>query len=74
MHPTPCHDASHVRCAGARVMPGVRSLESAAPILRVFRGGALERPNKRMHATRDTRDVINLYLAGGRVMPGVRAA
>jgi len=25
MHPTPHHDASHVRCAGARVMPGVMS-------------------------------------------------
>ena len=24
MHPTPLHAASHVRCAGARVMPGVR--------------------------------------------------
>jgi hypothetical protein len=23
MHPTPHHEASHVRCAGARVMPGV---------------------------------------------------
>jgi hypothetical protein len=28
--------------------------------------------NKRMHATRDTRDVIEFYLAGGRVMPSVR--
>jgi hypothetical protein len=28
-------------------------------------------PNKRMHATRDTSDVINLHLAGGRVMRGV---
>jgi hypothetical protein len=28
--------------------------------------------NKRMHATRDTTDVINLQLAGGRVMRGVR--
>ena len=24
MHPTSRHEASHVRCAGARVMPGVR--------------------------------------------------
>jgi hypothetical protein len=24
MHPTPHHGPSHVRCAGARVMPGVR--------------------------------------------------
>ena len=28
-------------------------------------------PNKRMHATRDTSDVIDLKLAGGRVMRGV---
>jgi hypothetical protein len=28
--------------------------------------------NKRMHATRDTRDVIKRNLAGGRVMRGVR--
>jgi hypothetical protein len=26
MHPTPHHGASHVRRAGARVMPGVRAL------------------------------------------------
>jgi hypothetical protein len=26
MHPTPLHDVSHVRCVGARVMPGVRRL------------------------------------------------
>jgi hypothetical protein len=26
MHPTPHHAASHVRCAGARVMPGVRRI------------------------------------------------
>ena len=26
MHPTPPHGASHVRCVGARVMPGVRLL------------------------------------------------
>jgi hypothetical protein len=50
----------------------VRSLESAAPILRAFRGGALERPNKRMHATRDTTDVMLRLGAGGRVMRGVR--
>src|SRR5215210_8008829 len=29
-------------------------------------------PNKRMHATRDTSVVIELYGAGGRVMRGVR--
>ena len=29
-------------------------------------------PNKRMHATRDTKDVIKRHLAGGRVMRGVR--
>ena len=29
------------------------------------------RPNKRMHATRDTQAVINLHRAGGRVMRGV---
>lgn len=29
-------------------------------------------PNKRMHATRDTTDVINPQLVGGRVMRGVR--
>ena len=29
------------------------------------------RSNKRMHATRDTRDVIKRNLAGGRVMRGV---
>jgi hypothetical protein len=28
--------------------------------------------NKRMHATRDTRDVVERDLAGGRVMRGVR--
>jgi hypothetical protein len=44
--------------AGRRVMRSVRSLESAAPRLSAFRGGALERPNKRMHATRDTMVVI----------------
>ena len=26
MHPTPHHEASHVRRVGARVMPGVRHL------------------------------------------------
>jgi hypothetical protein len=26
MHPTPHHEHSHVRCVGARVMPGVRLL------------------------------------------------
>ena len=30
-------------------------------------------PNKRMHATRDTRDVINSKGLGGRVMRGVRS-
>jgi len=28
MHPTPLQRASHVRCVGARVMPGVRLLLS----------------------------------------------
>jgi hypothetical protein len=32
------------------------------------------RPNKRMHATADTWDVINSKGAGRRVMRGVRAA
>ena len=27
MHPTPHHGASHVRCTGARVMPGVRCFQ-----------------------------------------------
>ena len=26
LHPTPHHELSHVRCVGARVMPGVRRL------------------------------------------------
>jgi hypothetical protein len=65
-------DVKFLLGAGRRVMRSVRSLESAAPILRAFRGGALERPNKRMHATRDTTDVMLRLGAGGRVMRGVR--
>jgi hypothetical protein len=64
--------SSTFRVAGRRVMPGVRSPERAAPILRAFRGGALRRSNKRMHATADTLPVINLHGLGRRVMRGVR--
>jgi hypothetical protein len=58
MHPTPHHGAFHVDCAGARVMPGVRSPESAGLMRGRFQARALGRSNKRMHATRDTSDVM----------------
>ena len=38
---------------------------------RGFYGLAPSRSNKRMHATRDTSDVINFHLVGGRVMRSV---
>jgi hypothetical protein len=41
---------------------------------RVARGGLkMTQSNKRMHATRDTWDVIKRDLVGGRVMRGVRS-
>ena len=46
----------------SRLMNGARSASSQS----------VSRPNKRMHATRDTTLVIISRVAGGRVMRGVR--
>jgi len=43
-----------------------------ASVARFALSGLASRPNKRMHATRDTNHVIERKLAGGRVMRGVR--
>jgi hypothetical protein len=40
--------------------------------LRAGDSGTWTPHNKRMHATRDTQDVIKLRRAGGRVMRGIR--
>jgi hypothetical protein len=107
MHPTPHHGASHVRCEGARVMPGVGRLVAGHMVQRlagrVARGKELRLvrrarfdslaagacrgswasrasrylglgspPNKRMHPTADTNDVMYINGVARRVMRGVR--
>jgi len=72
MHPT--RDTTPLikrNLAGGRVMPGVRSPESAAARLWAFHGGARGRPNIGMHATADTEAVKLRRGAGRRVMPAL---
>jgi hypothetical protein len=85
MHPTADMPALiNSRDAGRRVMPGVRRRYDEGERCSEEPGGGRRiaaraglrvswaPPNMRMHATRDTKDVIERNLVGGRVMRGVR--